>query len=57
MKCKLCGEEADELHEVRVRGRQRRACEECVERLQEEAEIEDAATGAMQDMMGYKNRW
>ena len=54
MKCKQCGEDVEELHAVRVRGRARRVCEECVERLEEEAEIEDGALGAMRDMMGYK---
>ena len=36
--------------------RNRKACEECIERLAEEGEIADAALGAMQDMMGYKGR-
>ena len=56
MKCKQCQEDVDELHTVSVRGRARRLCEECVDLLKEEAEIEDAATGAMREMMGYKGR-
>ena len=56
MKCKVCGNEVEELRTIRVRGRERRACEECAERLAETAEIEDAATGAMREMMGYRGR-
>lgn len=56
MKCKLCGSDVEELRAVTVKGRERRACEECAERLQETSEIEDAATGAMQEMMGYRGR-
>lgn len=56
MECKLCGEEADELFTVKVDGRRRKACEECVDRLREEGEIAEAAEGAMQQMMEYKGR-
>ena len=56
MKCKLCGSEVEELRTISVGGRTRRACEECAERLAETAEIQDAATGAMREMMGYRGR-
>ena len=56
MKCKLCGNEVDELRVVTVRGQAKRACEECAERIEESAEIDDAANGAIRDMMGYKGR-
>lgn len=56
MKCKLCGEEADELRSVKVQGRARKACEDCVERLEEEAEIGAEAESVMQGMMEYKGR-
>jgi ribosome-binding protein aMBF1 (putative translation factor) len=56
MKCKSCGNDVDELRAIQVRGRERRVCEECAERLAETAEIEDAATGAMREMMGYRGR-
>lgn len=57
MECKLCGEEVEELHPVKVKGRKRKVCEDCMERLREEADIEDEALGAMRDMMGYKGRF
>ncbi len=56
MKCKACGEEADELKTVKVHGRAKKVCEECAEQLEEQAEIADAAEGAMQTMMEYKGR-
>jgi ribosome-binding protein aMBF1 (putative translation factor) len=56
MKCKLCGNDVDELRTIRVQGKPQRACEECAERVAETAEIEDAATGAMREMMGYRGR-
>lgn len=56
MKCKLCGNDVEELRAVRVRGKQQRVCEDCAERLTENEEIADAATGAMREMMGYRGR-
>lgn len=56
MKCKACGEDADELTTVKVHGRSKRVCEECAERLEEEGEIAEAAEGAIQSMMEYKGR-
>ena len=56
MECKLCGEEVDELFSVKVGGRRKKACEECIDRLREEGEIAEAAESAMQDMMEYKGR-
>ena len=41
--CKQCGEEADELHSVKVKARKKKICEECIEILHEEGDIEDAA--------------
>lgn len=56
MECKLCGEEASELFSIKVDGRKRKVCEECVDRLREEGEIAEAAESAMQGMMEYKGR-
>jgi hypothetical protein len=41
---------------VKARGRTRKVCDECAEQLEEESQIDDAALGAMQGMMGYKGR-
>lgn len=56
MECKLCGDEVEELFSIKVNGRKRKICEECVDRLREEGEIAEAAESAMQGMMEYKGR-
>ncbi|MEM1034952.1 MAG: hypothetical protein AAF928_17075 [Myxococcota bacterium] len=54
--CKACDDEVDELFTVRVDGRKRRLCEDCVDRAREEAEIAEASEAVIQDMMGFKGR-
>ncbi|MDD9945382.1 MAG: hypothetical protein OXU20_30340 [Myxococcales bacterium] len=56
MECKECGEEVDEVFPVKVSGRRKKICEDCVDRLREEGEIAEAAESAIQDMMEYKGR-
>ena len=56
MKCKGCGEEVDELSVVLVKGKQKKVCEDCKSRVEEQGEIAEAATGKMQEMMEYKGR-
>lgn len=56
MECKLCGEEASELFNVKVDGRKKKICEDCADRLREEGEIAEAAESAIQGMMEYKGR-
>jgi ribosome-binding protein aMBF1 (putative translation factor) len=57
MECKLCGEEADELVEVLVNGKKKKACEDCAAKISEEGEIADAALGAVRGMMEYKGKF
>jgi len=54
--CKSCQDEVDELVSVKASGRQVKVCEDCAERLAEEAEIAEMSESAIQDMMGYKGR-
>lgn len=54
--CKLCEDEVDELVSVKVGGRSRRACEDCADRLREEAEIAEMSESVVQEMMGFKGR-
>jgi ribosome-binding protein aMBF1 (putative translation factor) len=54
--CKQCGEEAEELHAVKVSGRRRQVCEECVELLEEQEAIAEESEAVIQQMMGYKGR-
>lgn len=57
MQCKMCGEEADELVEVVVKGKKKKACEDCAAKISEEGEIADAALGAVRGMMEYKGKF
>jgi hypothetical protein len=41
---------------VTADGRRIKVCEDCAERIAEEAEIAEMSESAMQDMMGYKGR-
>jgi ribosome-binding protein aMBF1 (putative translation factor) len=54
--CKMCEEEVDELVVVKVEGRNKKVCEDCADRLREEAEIAEASESVVQDMMGFKGR-
>jgi ribosome-binding protein aMBF1 (putative translation factor) len=46
----------DELVPVKADGRRIKVCEDCAERLREEAEIAEMSESVVQDMMGYKGR-
>jgi ribosome-binding protein aMBF1 (putative translation factor) len=54
--CRSCKDEVDEVVSVKAEGRRINVCEDCAERLAEEAEIAEMSESAMQDMMGYKGR-
>ena len=54
MKCPLCGEDVDELMIVTTAGKRKRACDDCANQLNDQAEIADEATNAMKGMMEYK---
>lgn len=57
MKCGHCGEEADETYSVKVRGRKKKVCEDCMEDLEAQSEVEAEAESAVRDMMEYKGGW
>ena len=54
--CRSCDDEVDELVSVKTAGRRLKVCEDCAERIAEEAEIAEMSESAMQEMMGYKGR-
>jgi hypothetical protein len=54
--CRECNNDVDRLVSFKLAGKARRACEDCVDRLREEAEVAEASEGVMQGMMGYKGR-
>lgn len=54
--CKECGDEVDELVRVKVGGRTRKVCEDCADRIREEAEIAEQSEAVVQDMMEFRGR-
>jgi ribosome-binding protein aMBF1 (putative translation factor) len=54
--CRICKDEVDELVSAKASGRRIKVCEDCAERLEEEAEIAEMSESVIQDMMGYKGR-
>lgn len=54
--CRSCDDEVDELVSVKAGGRRVEVCEDCAERIAEEAEIAEMSESVIQDMMGYKGR-
>lgn len=54
--CKSCGEEVDELMAVKIDGRSKRMCEDCVEQAEERQEIAQESEAVVQQMMGFRGR-
>ncbi|MBK9070986.1 MAG: hypothetical protein IPL79_08300 [Myxococcales bacterium] len=54
--CKACGDEVAALKTIKVDGKAKKLCEECIDRAREQAEIAEASESVIQGMMGYKGR-
>ena len=54
--CKGCDNEVDELKTVKVGGKSKKLCEDCVDRAREEAEVAEQSESVVQGMMGFKGR-
>jgi ribosome-binding protein aMBF1 (putative translation factor) len=54
--CKLCGEEVDELVNVKVDGKRKKMCEDCADEAREAGEIAEESEAVVQQMMGFKGR-
>ena len=54
--CKVCEDEVPELVTVSHKGRKKKMCEDCADRLRQEEEIAEESESAVQNMMGYKGR-
>jgi ribosome-binding protein aMBF1 (putative translation factor) len=54
--CRECDSEVDALKTIKVAGKSRKVCEDCADRIAEQAEIAEASEGVVQDMMGFKGR-
>jgi ribosome-binding protein aMBF1 (putative translation factor) len=54
--CKECDDEVDALVTVKVDGKARKVCEECSDKLREQAAIAEESESVVQGMMGFKGR-
>jgi hypothetical protein len=54
--CKGCDNEVDTLVSVKVDGKAKKLCEDCVDRVRETAEIAEQSESVVQNMMGFKGR-
>jgi protein-arginine kinase activator protein McsA len=54
--CKECGDEVDRVKSIKVGGRARKVCEDCADRIEQEAEIAKESESVVQSMMGFKGR-
>ncbi len=54
--CKGCNDDVDKLVSMKVAGKVKKLCEDCVDRAREEGEVAEASETVMQGMMGFKGR-
>lgn len=54
--CKICDDEVDELFAIKEGRRVIQGCEDCIDRLREEAEIAELSESVVQEMMGFRGR-
>lgn len=54
--CKGCDNEVEALVSVKVEGKSKKLCEDCVDRAREAGEIADASEAVVQQMMGFTGR-
>lgn len=54
--CKSCGEDADELISMTVKGKKLRLCESCADEAKEQESIAEESEAVVQKMMDFKGR-
>ena len=54
--CNSCGEEVDELFKVKLDGRTKKLCQDCIDVAKADAAIAEESEAVVQNMMGYKGR-
>lgn len=54
--CRECHDEVEKLVSVKVDGKAKKMCEDCAERVREQAEIAEESESVVQQMMGFKGR-
>lgn len=54
--CRECESEVETLQVVNVGGKKKKVCEDCADRIKQEAAIAEESEGVVQQMMGFKGR-
>ena len=54
--CKACGDDVDALVALKVGGKTKKMCEDCADRVREQAEVAEASEAVVQQLMGFKGR-
>ena len=54
--CKACGDDVAALKPIKIDGKAKKLCEDCIDRAREQAEIAEASESVIQGMMGFKGR-
>lgn len=54
--CKGCGEDVDEVANVKVNGKTKKLCESCSDLAHENEAIAEESEAVVQNMMGFKGR-
>lgn len=54
--CRECEDEVEELVKVKVGKKTVKVCEDCADRMREEAQVAEDSEAVIQGMMGYKGR-
>jgi len=56
MECKECGNEVDTLYTVKLGGKKKKLCEDCIDRLREEGEVAHEARDVVREMTAGARR-
>ena len=54
--CKGCGDDVDEVVNVKVNGKTKKLCESCSDLAKENDAIAEESEAVVQNMMGFKGR-
>jgi ribosome-binding protein aMBF1 (putative translation factor) len=54
--CRECENEVEKLVSVKVDGKAKKMCEDCADRVREQADIAEESESVVQNMMGFKGR-
>lgn len=54
--CNGCGNEVDELLKVKLDGRTKKLCEDCIDVAKADAAVAEESESVVQNMMGFKGR-